>query len=635
MMNDWTFLKQQPGYKNREAVQGEFFAAGSELGALIRESIQNSLDAALAVPEDQPVRVRIYASGVANAVRAETAQPYFKGAWDHFNCPQSGLQDPPDPTACSEFLVIEDFNTTGLIGDTRQHYEIPGEINPFYYFFRAEGQSGKSGDERGSWGIGKFVFPRGSRARTFFALTTRSTDGRDLLVGQSILKSHILDGEAYTPDGWFGLSDGTLTLPAEDHDLLQKFRDDFNLARRPGQTGLSIVIPWSEHVFNDDVSDGQHMRLLLQEVCREYFYPILTGRLEVHLEASGKCEVVDSNWLWHLGDDEAAEYGIDSDRWNQLKLVRKWVCSSLAQYDGAWIECPNAPRWGESHFDSDVVRDMKNALVEGSSIAVTMPATIKKRSPSTEHVEPLTLLFGPPHHGPDYRPLYLRDDLIISDVRARPIKDFTCVAISAGGELAEMLRKAENPAHTQWNHESEKFKSSYRYARAHLDLVRQAPKSVLDLLFRDNNEKFENILDDVFYIPDNRSEKIAPESGKSETSASDVTLENENDSSLSVVPVKAGFSVSGKLRGSGPRRPEITIATAYDCRSGNPLKKWVKADFDLASSEFEVSTVGVEVIERRGNIIKGMVRANAFKVQVRGFDTNRDLYVHPEFVEED
>jgi len=50
-MAEWYFKPWQPGYSNREPVEGEFFATEgiSDPGvALVREAVQNSLDARLA-----------------------------------------------------------------------------------------------------------------------------------------------------------------------------------------------------------------------------------------------------------------------------------------------------------------------------------------------------------------------------------------------------------------------------------------------------------------------------------------------------------------------------------------------------------------------------------------------------------
>ncbi len=203
MKLSWHFSKVNPRFKNREATQGEFFANDTELRAFIREAIQNSLDAKRPGFRG-PVAIRIYLSGQKGALPSENAKRYFRGGWDHFHAEGSGLRDVPQREDACSFIAYEDSGTTGLTGDVEQYHEVEGVRNPFYYFFRAEGQSNKLETGRGRWGLGKFVFPRSSRLRSFFGLTVRHDDRRKLLVGQSILRSHHVDGKSYTPDGWFG-----------------------------------------------------------------------------------------------------------------------------------------------------------------------------------------------------------------------------------------------------------------------------------------------------------------------------------------------------------------------------------------------------------------------------------------------
>ena len=150
-----------PRFKNREATQGEFFSSDTELRAFVREAVQNSLDARRP-GFNGPVSIRIYVSGTEGSLSAESAKRYFRGGWDHFHAEGSGLRDAPGKEDSCPFIAYEDSGTTGLTGDTEQFHEVPGVRNPFYYFFRAEGQSNKLETGRGRWGLGKFVFPRSS-----------------------------------------------------------------------------------------------------------------------------------------------------------------------------------------------------------------------------------------------------------------------------------------------------------------------------------------------------------------------------------------------------------------------------------------------------------------------------------------
>ena len=193
----WIFRQLRRGDKDRQPTQGEFFATDairSVAEALVRESIQNSLDASLRV-SGEAVRVRFH----LGTIPTKTIQNYFKEGWSHFTAAGNGLDDVPslEDFWCS-FLTVEDFATTGLIGDVNQWRHEQGVKNPFYYFFRTEGRSGKGEEDRGRWGIGKYVFPRSSQINAFFALTVRSDDNRRLLMGQAVLKSHIVGSNFHT-----------------------------------------------------------------------------------------------------------------------------------------------------------------------------------------------------------------------------------------------------------------------------------------------------------------------------------------------------------------------------------------------------------------------------------------------------
>ena len=61
MSPQWYFDEVEPGTMERNPVSEEFFTNGTRLEAVIRESLQNSLDATDG--GNDPVEVRIYFSG--------------------------------------------------------------------------------------------------------------------------------------------------------------------------------------------------------------------------------------------------------------------------------------------------------------------------------------------------------------------------------------------------------------------------------------------------------------------------------------------------------------------------------------------------------------------------------------------
>ena len=187
MSAEWRFEPKRRSQKSRDPMQASFFTNASiddDTHALVREAIQNSLDAKFDRGSQNPVCVR-FALGTHKGESPVMTRYISLDAWDHFNAVDNGLATPPTAVSDCRYLVYEDFNTDGLIGDERAFEAQPK--NSFYYFMRAEGQSGKEDGERGRHGIGKFVFPYTSGIRMFIAATVRSSDARCLIAGQSVL----------------------------------------------------------------------------------------------------------------------------------------------------------------------------------------------------------------------------------------------------------------------------------------------------------------------------------------------------------------------------------------------------------------------------------------------------------------
>src|SRR5690606_38072778 len=125
---------------------------------------------------------------------------------------------------------------------------------------------------------GKTVYRAASQVGCMLGLTVREEDGRELLMGQAVLKIHEHDGQEYFPEGYWcaGIDDTGLPLPIEAPDELSRFREEWKLSRK-GEPGLSVVVPYVAREL-----DGSR---LLQAVCVNFFLPILRGELIVDLES--------------------------------------------------------------------------------------------------------------------------------------------------------------------------------------------------------------------------------------------------------------------------------------------------------------------------------------------------------------
>ena len=205
--------------------------------------------------------------------------------------PGNGLRNQPIANESCPYLVFEDFGTIGLTGNPEEHQVVDGVVNHFLNFFRAEGHSDKGEQDRGSWGIGKTVFPRASRISSYIGFTVRSDDSKQLLLGRSILKYHRNDGISYKSDGYFGVQrPDNFMLPTDDPATLAEFCNDFRIKRK-AESGLSIVVPWYEIIGDDGLTRDK----VIEAILRGFFYPILMGHLSVTIATPEEEIELDAN----------------------------------------------------------------------------------------------------------------------------------------------------------------------------------------------------------------------------------------------------------------------------------------------------------------------------------------------------
>jgi hypothetical protein len=111
MPPSWHFREMARGEINVDPVHDEFFKAQDLADALVREAIQNSLDARRG---HSTVRVR-FRLGTAHALPAERAARYLRGLEDHVALPQE---------LAMPFLLVEDSGTRGLTACRRSSLDI-------------------------------------------------------------------------------------------------------------------------------------------------------------------------------------------------------------------------------------------------------------------------------------------------------------------------------------------------------------------------------------------------------------------------------------------------------------------------------------------------------------------------------
>jgi hypothetical protein len=621
MTAQWIFQELRPGVKDRQPTQGEFFATDairSEAEALVRETIQNSLDAKMKGAAG-PVRVRFHLANGTHALSAKVAHSYFKNGWSHFCAANNGLDDVPNVSDDCPFLVAEDFGTTGLIGDVNQYRHIPDRKNPFYYFFRTEGRSGKSEEDRGRWGIGKYVFPRSSRINAFIALTVRNDDAKRLLMGQTVLKSHTVGTKYFTPDGDYGLPNGDgLVLPVTDQDSIDQFCQDFKL-RRNHEPGLSVVVPWIDEEFT--------MEALLRSVIEGYFYPIVAEGLVVTVSNGGDDVELNKDTLVSASTLLGEEFASKMLPLLQLATwVRDLIPTSVVSLAPA---NPNRPTWEPSMIPQSLLPELRTKFRSGEKLAIKVPLTIREHNKSPR--ESFFRIFLLNDSGDEGEPVFIRDGIIISDVRSHWIAGVRSLVLIDDAPLATLLGDAENPAHTQWQKDREHFRHKYTYGKSYIEFVSHSVSMFVRFLNESDERPDRDLLRDIFSIPKPKEpnapkEKSKPRKrNKGEVIRPDPKIEPRKRR-YTLSKVTSGFTITkGQPGASIPN--EIIVSVAYDRRRGSALGKYSHVDFKMNEAPIRVEVEGGKITEKQLNRLIVRVVESDFKVTVTGFDENRDLFV--------
>lgn len=620
---NWVFEKRPRSQVLKDPIQGEFFNTDSiedGISALVREAVQNSLDAA---ERSERVTVRFFVSGDDGALDPGRSSRWLTGIWSHraASMAESRQQgDDLEGQPC-RYLVVEDFGTSGLTGDVEACDPPPaGAGNNFFYFFRAEGRSGKGGADNGRWGVGKYVFPKMSDINSFFALTRRDGEDLTMLMGRSIMANHQLaTGERFLPDGWFAEWEDDLPVPSVDLGVVGEFSGDWSVSRTD-EPGLSLVIP-----FVGDLAADQVVR----KVVEEYAPAILDGRLEAVVEGGdgSRCEITDES----IRSVIEASWGPGADRSRVLTLVDLLARANDATTEEV-VTLPAVS--GRPVWSPEILGDASEELIERLDrtgfVCVKVPVEVgfqsSFRSRISEDVSVMEVIFLHDDHAS--APDFIRQGIRIPAVRSPQIARFRSAVRVSDGTLASLLGDAEGPAHTDWNANRDKLKGKYQYTRELIDFVKRAPKAILDAAQGQDEDEDRSITAAWFPDPvggDERRGKGAADSGDSEAGSTDRKVGPKPPSRRRVTSAKVAGGFSVGLNELGLEVKYVEVKVAYDVRRGNALSRWSADDFTL--DDLTIDVIGGSRFSGDGNRIVFLVDdPKTFRAQVTGFDEHRDVF---------
>lgn len=661
----WRFARMAPSWINQDPIQGEFFTSVSDLSErVVREAIQNSLDARRG---GETVRVRFALSRTAKPLSALSAASWVDGLQPHIEAvaraeshkrsegEQSalwqafGLLDKP-----MDYLVVEDFGTTGLIGGADANSEFEEE-NAFWGFFRSIGISPKNADAGGSWGLGKWVFPDASLINAFIGLTRRTGEANSLLMGQAMLQTHTIqaaDGAAkYPPYGFFAAASTDpdnewlpmpLTSVESPHavDLLIR---DFDL-QRGDEPGLSVVVP---HPKGELTAES-----ITRAVVVQWFFPILRGDLEVIIDAPGKFRLIDRKTISSVVE-QLQERGDDGEqrRDDETRASLSGLLE-LARWALKRIGAPDIPEIDPSLAADDLAggidEELQARFDRGQPLAWRVPIRVREQGQSRRDASDSAFHVFLERddrlsEGHDY---FVRGNLRIPQmdhVRRFPVR--ALVIVEANTALAHLLRDAEGPAHAKWDPHAVRLKQHWSGGYQRVQDVRRAALLLVQQLTKRPEGRQMDVLADFF--PDtlpgkqNGTGRNPPRGNGGSDKPKPPPLQR---SPLDISRRAKGFLLrpypAKEEAGDGQAATRCWLVRfAYDVARRNAFSEFKKGlddgapDFDLNSDELNVKLEDADHVVVSANELRVTPTAPHFTLEVSGFD-GRDVLVEVKAIEQ-
>ncbi len=521
------------GYGRFDESQDEqVFRNQGTLVSISREPPQNSTDNPL--DKDLPVRLRYSFRNLP--ATSEMENRYFpQNPWvDHVTAPGNS-----DVTSYDEdyggslldsvrknvkVLIVEDYNATGLVGDTRMLYpntDNPAEYNKktqdntFFWFLRSKGAKRPVVGRGGSWGLGKLAFPLASSVRTFFVVTTRKEGGR-YLTGQSILKNHKVHDEwfsemMYFADEEMGEKSEHHWAPISDSSSIDKFCNTFAVSRNEDEPGTSMVIVLPKKEL-DSID-------LKQCLLSNYCVPIMSGRLQIEISSEeGDVEVItdenvreviseldwtipkslDSAWTTSERMDELVNlYDAMSnfDRSETIKLgkpIENKRTNTTEQFDRVLPE-----------RDTTDLQKIKQDFVSNQIVVFTgkIPVHHKDGSGVKEGTYHLALRKCEDSEAAEAHFYRNHISVPLNNERKPSAEGVSSLLVvgEPGCPLAELLRSSEGPAHLKWDTTEDGMKRRYEYGPSTILFLREIVGKIVTRITSVDTKK-EDIWTDIFSL---------------------------------------------------------------------------------------------------------------------------------------
>jgi hypothetical protein len=283
-------------------------------------------------------------------------------------------------------------------------------------------------------------------------------------------------------------------------------------------------------------------------------------------------------------------------------------------------------------LSADALEPLRGLFNFGQPIAVTIPVWVKPVTGSPVlsefdvYLERDDTLASAEEH-------FVRDGITIAGVRAAMQKGIRSIVAVHDQALSELLGDSENPAHTEWQERSPKFKDRYRHGPYTLRYVKNAPREIVSILTRPAEGRDFKLLQQLFSldIPTEEAVKDPKKEREDRPGTEDTGGPEEvetvgKDRFFQLQKLRGGFRLAGT--GDGQTMPRYAaVQVAYEVRRGNPFSQYQPPDFEMNKAPISVRADQTVVTRTQGNLLVLQIQQPRFRLTVKGFDVRRDIRV--------
>jgi hypothetical protein len=597
----WHFLQLREEGVGMDPIHDNFFVQDSAnlAESLVRETLQNSLDAQ--VDEGTQVRVRFALNEVPEAKRAIFGR-YLSVLTPHLESAKPALAK-LCASAKPQFLVIEDFGTKGLIGDTVSNRDTK---SGFSNFWRHVGKTEKSSGRGGAFGIGKVVVPMSSSACAFFGVTIRH-DGPDsripLLMGQSMLPQRTVGGVEYEPFVLFGKQSApgkaVLPLRGNECDELSKLAG----LSRVNEPGTSIAIPYP----SSKVEWGE----VFTAVMKHYYLPILSQDLVVEYvkESGADPVVIDKQGLIENASKVSPDFA------QQVKFVHE----AITKPDTSFVTINGRDTNQEitaARFTEEALQALRKRYADNNLLCFKLQVYVRPKSGEAAFF-PLKLFIRKAPDGVEGADLYVRGGIsVYSNATFKGQRaSFALELVQEKNHLGELLRLSEGPAHNQWYISSPRAAEAYHDSSSAIRLCRTALLKLHEILCV--GEEKEDVSALASFFPVGMPElpkKSAPFKITSDNQGAVFVRNSSEPGAPSVIGIPFTVKIRYEKVGRG--------------------RGYSHSDFILGEGTGEIKVRAKNAAftyDASGNSVTLTPSADDFELKVGPFDVNRNLDVRANF----